>query len=205
MKTFLATLIIIGCSSYAHSQYYLNLVHFRPSSDLGAAMKPTYSGEFGYSKSFTESKLRMNVSGTILAFKPKADTFLVYATVTGSDGSTIVRPGYEVIKRYVNVNLYGGLEWSPFDSKKFFPYLGFDILVGMNFNSLVTDYNTISHVEESSSVMCFGGRIKLGFEYELNDNFALMGHAGNTSWLLTSPVSIGSGYHFNLGLKYNIN
>jgi hypothetical protein len=194
---------------YSLSQLNLSVVHFRPTSAFGSAMKPTFTAELGTSKRFEDDKkVRMNFSGTLMVFKPKADTFLVYSVITNPDGTSDVRPGYEVTNRYINLMFYGGAEYAPFvfrHTDKVHPFIGMDLMIGFNFYKGETAYSGLSHTQESGNTMIFGGRVKIGLEYDLNDSFSLNGQFGSSAWLLTVPVSIGSGYHYSLGMKYNFN
>lgn len=200
MQYFLSTLAIFAISVCAKAQFYAEVTHFRPNSTFGEVMKPATSLEIGKSEFFSEGQFRTNFSLSFLVFKPRQDTMRTYSSVDDG-GNVTVYPGYETVSRYFNLMLYGGVEWTPVERGKLHPFIGFDFLIGFNAYHGVS-YNYGMNSDETDFAPLIGGRLKLGLDYELSDEWALMANIGSSGYLLLAPPSFGSGYNFNLGVKY---
>jgi hypothetical protein len=199
-KTILLLVIIVNSFSIlSQNEYFLNVVHFRPTGELGFVMEPTNSLELGWQGSFSESDMRARVSGTYLFFKPRMSEF---PTVTTN--FNFVMQSSQRFNHYSQIHLNFGFDYALINTEKFTCFGGFDIIAGCQFLDFdyTSDFSTSSEKSYGALLVGLGGRV--GSEYALSDSFALGLNVMRRYYLVTDPLAFLNGNQYNLSLIFTL-
>ncbi len=183
------------------SQYGFRPFVFQPVGELGATMKTTGSVDVTFTEFFEESKVRWLYGFNLLWLRPRLDTFRVYSTVTGGYEGTQVYPGTQVIDDYIILNASAGFDWAPFDSDKYFPYIGFDFVPGFYHYRDQVSIPGVKNMDQSIFGVLLGYRAKLGFEYQYSGDMAFFFQTSRNGWINLDPQFTAGGLEFGLGVR----
>jgi hypothetical protein len=203
MKKIIFLFFFLFSSKIFVAQYGLKIVRYRPTGDMGMALKPTFSGELT-TKSFDDEdkKWKPRFGLGFIHFAPRLDTIPTNGVIVSSNGSTVT-PGYMVIHKYNIAYFYGGFDRQIKLSKIVFLYPGIDIGVGFIFLNYDSRTELISEQSYSGGSMYIGIRPRLGMEFKMNEKARLffetvrnMNMIPHQSFFAYNDYGIGIRYNF---------
>ncbi|MGZ3932037.1 MAG: hypothetical protein ACXVPQ_10960 [Bacteroidia bacterium] len=194
-----AFFLLIGLK-ICHAQIFLRAYNYRPTGNFGFVFKPTFSAELGYIQEFEDDRIRFGFSLSFLKMTPRQDAFPIYAVQSGN--GNFVLPGEQRFTKYNLIQAACGMDIAIIKRKKFFAYLGVDVIIGAGAVDYSDNIQTLEENEYSGGGILGGGRFRVGVQYDLSDHFSLMANANRSVFLITEPAAVNWANDYGFGVIY---
>ena len=203
MKKIVLIFLLTSPAFISKAQLAVKFYNYRPTGEFGFVMKPTFSAEVAYMRSFEDDKpFRSAISISYLSMKTRMDTFPTTGWI--SDGTTgIVLPGYQVFQKYDIIQFYAGMDWGFIRKDPYFVYIGLDFTGGFTSIAYTSFTEQISNEGYTGGGMLAGYRARIGAEYDVNDMIGIFAHVERTGWVNSEPASRNSANMYGIGVKLN--
>lgn len=199
MKQFI-TMLFLFLAINAEAQIAVKGIYFNPTSDLGVTFKKRFTGEILYLQELDEDEnFRGRAGLCYIPLKSRLDTFPSYAVRSGN--GTTVLPGYEIYKKYNMGFLFVGVDWAFLNKEPYYVYIGCDAIGGGINVEYEASYQTYKDESFSGGYSMAGLRFRTGFQYDLNDHFAVFGELSR-SYYGIEETGFQSHYDFGIGLQF---
>lgn len=195
------TLVFFLVAINSFSQIGARFFQFRPTGELGAVMKKTFSGEILLMHEF-EDRWRTRFGFSYISLKPRMDTFPVVAIMYSGSTGTSVLPGYQTFHKYNITLISGGVDFAILKKDPLFLYPGIDILAGGVHLEYDEYYETYKEGSFTGGELLAGFRFRAGAEYYVMKNAGIFMEISRNMYLITeqgflSHTEIGIGFRYS--------
>ena len=172
------------------SQVSLRAFHYRPTGDVyGYLFKPINYGEVGFVFPFIKkSPFRPGITFTYLKMSTRLDTFPIYGTLSGYNGTTVLS-GKESYSKFDLLKIYVGGDWAFLNKEKFKLFCGIDLVVGSSKVAYYYEVNTQINFGYSGGGLITGLRGRLGAEYYMTDYISVFISATRSYFNITDGLN----------------
>lgn len=163
----ISTLFFCFSVPFGQSQVYGKLNYLRPTGKAGYIYKTTLgieAGDIGDFDGFSRSRFFVNLG----FFRPRIDGYKMVTYYSEGDDFTVM-PRVDMFPFNFRALVGYGIDFMPFETDYFMPYIGFDAIGGMEFKATY-----IGASEETGGFVLLGGRARIGIEKELNNSSILL-------------------------------